>query len=343
MSSPPVAVNPADILSFADSLQSSEDKQTFIQLYHNVYPGGSPGASTSSSPRFYIVQQPIPRKHRRSYIEVKDLKALCSESSHPDLDTKDTVMVMHRVPDCVDSAPLKISSATSGTSASDRSVSGSDISDEGNHGTSLDRIGTYSQERGSALRSIGDEQVAAWLDTSSNYMNQCFSMSPGEQAQAAEQDQIDIYADSEDEDEDTGSENSGQGQSKRTRRVQKQRTSLDSNRSLPEWFRPLVRNGEVQFEIWVVAFVNLQVLDEGSSGKRVAGVVVDGSTTVTTPGPTLRQAQHSDWVDRTSDLLESRIMHCFVREQVAVGRIGIDFRRILEEEKESRKPRRCIR
>ncbi|CAO3574545.1 unnamed protein product [Mortierella alpina] len=331
MSSPPVAVNPADILSFADSLQTTKDRETFTQLYHSVHPNGSP------APRFYIVQQPIPMKHRRSYIEVKDLKALCSDSSHPDLDTKDTVMVMHRVPDCVDSEPLRISS----TSASDRSGSSSDLSDGGNSGTSLDRHGTYSQERGSALRSIGDEQVAAWLDTSSTYMNKCLSMSPGEQTQAAEQDQTDVYADS-DDDENSGSEHSGQGQSKRTRKIRKLRTSLDSNRTLPEWFRPLVRNGEVQFEIWVVAFVNLHALEVGS-GKTVAGVVVDGDTTVTTLGPTLRQAQHSDWVDRTSDLLESKIMHCFVREQVAVGRIGIDFRRILEEEKESRKPRRHVR
>ncbi|KAF9287915.1 hypothetical protein BGZ68_001120 [Mortierella alpina] len=167
MSSSPVAVNPADILSFADSLQSAEDKQTFSQLYHNVHPSGS------SAPRFYIVQQPIPMKHRRSYIEVKDLKALCADSSHPELDAKDTVMVMHRVPDCVDSAPLRISSASSGTSASDRSGSGSDVSDESNNGPTLDGHGTYGQERGSALRSIGDEQVAAWLDTSSTLMNKC--------------------------------------------------------------------------------------------------------------------------------------------------------------------------
>ncbi|KAF9287914.1 hypothetical protein BGZ68_001119 [Mortierella alpina] len=167
-------------------------------------------------------------------------------------------------------------------------------------------------------------------------------MSPGEQAQAAEQDQTDIYADSEDEDENSGSEHSGQGQSKRSRKGQRLRTTLDANRTLPEWFRPLVRNGEVQFEIWVIAFVNLHAL-EGGSCQQVAGVVVNGDTTVTTPGPTLRQAQHSDWVDRTSDLLESKIMQCFVRDQVAAGRIGIDFRRILEEEKESRKPRRYIR
>ncbi|KAF9940605.1 hypothetical protein BGZ67_007243 [Mortierella alpina] len=335
MSSPPVAVNPADILSFADSLQSTEDKQTFSQLYHSVHLNGSP------APRFYIVQQPIPMKHRRSYIEVTDLKALCSDSSHPDLDTKYTLMVTLRLPDCVDCAPLRISSATSGTSASDRSGSNSDLSDGDSSGASLGHHGTYIQERSSALRSIGDAQVAAWLDTSSTYMNKCLSMSVGEQAQAAEQDQTDIYADSE-QDEDSGSEHSNQGQSKRTRKVRKLRTSLDASRTLPDSFRPLVRNGEVQFEIWVVAMVNRPAY-EGGSGQAVAGVVVNGDTTVTIPGPTLRQAQDSAWADQAGALLDSNIMRCFVREQVAVGRIGIDFRRILEEEKERRKSRRCIR
>ncbi|KAF9988670.1 hypothetical protein BGZ75_008911 [Mortierella antarctica] len=210
-------------------------------------------------------------KHRRSYIEVTDLKALCSDSSHPDLDTKNTLMVTLRLPDCVD----------------------------------------------------------------------CLSMSVGEQAQAAEQDQTDIYADSE-QDEDSGSEHSNQGQSKRTRKVRKLRTSLDASRTLPDSFRPLVRNGEVQFEIWVVAMVNRPAY-EGGSGQAVAGVVVNGDTTVTIPGPTLRQAQDSAWADQAGALLDSNIMRCFVREQVAVGRIGIDFRRILEEEKERRKSRRCMR
>ncbi|KAF9556264.1 hypothetical protein EC968_008367 [Mortierella alpina] len=312
---PPVAVNPADILSFAGSLQSTEDKQTFKQLYQNVHTDGSP------APRFYIVQQPIPVKHRRSYIEVKDVKALCSDSSHPD---QDTVMVIQVVPGCVDSAPLKLSLASS-----ENSGSNSDPSDGGNSDTSVDLHGTYSQERGSALRSIGDEQVASWLDTNSIYMNKCLEA----QAQVAEQNQTDIHADSEDDDS-SDSEHSGQGQSKRTRR--------DANHTLPDWFRPLVRNGEVQFEIWVVAFASLHSL-AGDSGRAATAVEVNGDTTVTTPGPTLRQARHSDWVNRTSQLLESKIMHRFVREQVAVGRIGIDFRRILEEQKESRKPRQYIR
>ncbi|KAG0047842.1 hypothetical protein BGZ83_007199 [Gryganskiella cystojenkinii] len=106
-SAPPVPIEPSDILSFAGTtplLNADPDEPPFLQLFHDLFPA-SPRLITGTSPatvRMYIVQQPIPAKHRRSYVEVKDLRGLCGrpidDGSPAEKDLKDAMIVMRKIP-----------------------------------------------------------------------------------------------------------------------------------------------------------------------------------------------------------------------------------------------------
>ncbi|KAF9119599.1 hypothetical protein BGW39_000177, partial [Mortierella sp. 14UC] len=112
MSHPPVAIDPAHVLAYISSPSSHVDQQdpNFLHLFQSLHPHISFSSPSSEGPlRLYIVQQPAPAKHRRSYVEIKDLRALCGRDSTTGLpvtsttamlsDLKDSVLVMRRIPD----------------------------------------------------------------------------------------------------------------------------------------------------------------------------------------------------------------------------------------------------
>ncbi|KAF9905541.1 hypothetical protein EC991_001571 [Linnemannia zychae] len=104
------------------------------------------------------------------------------------------------------------------------------------------------------------------------------------------------------------------------------------NHTLPQWFRPLVKDGEVQFEIWVVAFLKPQLLPTLPSKPATGN------------GASLLQQHDSQWTEAVNELLDSSVLQQFVRSEVANGRIGIDFKRIMADKKDRRKAtRRVIR
>lgn len=134
----------------------------------------------------------------------------------------------------------------------------------------------------------------------------------------------DIYDDEDEEDEDATGEDTREG-----KRVRHSTNTTNSHHALPQWFRPLVKDGEVQFEIWVVAFLKPKLLAVLPPKPCQGG------------GPHMQQS-HSQWTEHVNELLDSRELQGFVRNEVASGRIGIDFKKIMAEKKDGRKSTRTV-
>lgn len=131
----------------------------------------------------------------------------------------------------------------------------------------------------------------------------------------------DIY---DDEDEDATGDNTREG-----KRARHSTTTSNPHQTLPPWFRPLTKDGKVQFEIWVVAFLKPTLLE------------------VLPPMPCLGDEPHmqqssSQWTERVNELLDSRELRGFVGSEVARGRIGIDFKKIMAAKKDGRKSTRTV-
>ncbi|KAF9402806.1 hypothetical protein BGZ94_004822 [Podila epigama] len=94
-----------------------------------------------------------------------------------------------------------------------------------------------------------------------------------------------------------------------------------------KWFRPLVEGGEIQFEIWVAAF--LKAPHKNGLDARTNGVS--------------SQRDYSQWVQHVTEFLESRCVQAFIRWEVSQGgTIGINYRemmRIQDEEKRAARRR----
>ncbi|KAG0262226.1 hypothetical protein BG011_000200 [Mortierella polycephala] len=330
MSLPLVAVDPVDLSSFAlSSKYSTVDQKAFQKVHGRVHQDLSNPSSSSRSLRLYIVQQPVPAKHRRSYIETRNLRSLCGHPISESSDAKDldhSAVVMKRMPDCVDLSALRVSQTPSAHTSASSGI-GSEVD-------SVDDQDSYYRQRQANLKNMGENQVASWLSNSVEYMHNCISSeyvhSQGQDTDAAD---IEEYTDT-DIEADDGSDGDGVRDAQdvsnsRSRRIRRLRDPValaeDPNRCLPEWFRPKVVDGEVQFEIWVVAFLKDDDLLGCGGGKGT-------------------EKQLSEWIQAVNELLEDKIMQDFVGEEVAAGNIGIDFKRILESKKKSRQPtRRYIR
>lgn len=131
----------------------------------------------------------------------------------------------------------------------------------------------------------------------------------------------DIY---DDEDEDTTGDDTREG-----KRARHSTTAVNPHQTLPPWFRPLTKDGKVQFEIWVVAFLKPKLLAD------------------LPPMPCLGDEAHmqqssSQWTERVNELLDSRELQGFVSSEVAKGRIGIDFKKIMAAKKDGRKSTRTV-
>ncbi|KAG0198353.1 hypothetical protein BGX28_008206 [Mortierella sp. GBA30] len=261
--------------------------------------------------------------------------------------------MMLRVPECAGSEALTNSAEIGGTRGGNYVSSGNNLSEDCDPRSPVSVSSDYSQEVDSTLRSMGAHQVANWTSISSDYM--VFSMDAPGQTETYEmrakvdnavihslpQEYTELYKDM-DEERD-GSEDTGGGQSKRASLVRHSTAGLtiSTNPTLPTSFRPLIREGKVQFEIWVVAFLELNPLLQGNAGQAAEATTRDDLRTKDfLPKDPARQHLCSYWTTLLSGFLGCKIVQEYVREQVSKGRIGIDFRRILE----SRKPtRRTIR
>ncbi|KAF9101960.1 hypothetical protein BGX29_005085 [Mortierella sp. GBA35] len=403
MSIPPVAIDPAQILAFLSSGIEPQDP-SFLRLFQSLHPNTSfspPGTfNINEAPlRMYIVQQPAPAKHRRSYIEIKDLRALCST------DLKDSVLVMRRIVDDVVFSPrsstqVSLTGAgqilTAGTLASFLSghenvvVGGGGAGSCGGtvgSGTSMSEGGDDSmssldsEESMNGLdmaRSLAEDHVASWMSNNTvEYLNMCMSMGHSDQSdsqspplpqgaippllsdissnspfsQHGDNESDGYFYDDDDENDQDGDDSEDTTRDgKRSRATQKPRSfpegetphEQDPNQTLPQWFRPLVKNGQVQFEIWVVAFLKPQLLPvlEPKAMTLASFSASAGSQ----QQQQVQQNSDSQWTEAVNEILDSVVLQQFVRAEVEAGRIGIDFKRIMTGKKDRRRStRRVIR
>ncbi|KAF9154497.1 hypothetical protein BG015_000784 [Linnemannia schmuckeri] len=217
MSNPPVAIDPAHILAYLASTTSNypQDSQ-FLRTFHCLHPtistAPSPANSNDSPLRLYIVQQPAPAKHRRSYVEIKDLRALCGRDPATGLavsvsdasatggqgtgmsDLKDSVLVMRRIPEapvltaetlaCLPGSDGSV--AGSGTSGSDsmRGDGSSNAGDDTSSSLADDEMtggnGGHASSGGRMELSkmlLGADHVASWMSNNTlAYLDMCLSM-----------------------------------------------------------------------------------------------------------------------------------------------------------------------
>ncbi|OAQ25769.1 hypothetical protein K457DRAFT_35048 [Linnemannia elongata AG-77] len=380
VSTPPEAIDPAHILAYLASATSNypQDSQ-FLETFKSLHPADSKDFPL----RLYIVQQPAPAKHRRSYVETKDLRALCGHKPATNLvdavadaagattagggedaaasDLEDSVLVMRRfleapilTAETLARLPGFDGSTTGGGTSGSDSMRGDGSSNAGDDTSSSladdDMAGGDGTSGGGMELSkmfLGVDHAASWMsNNASAYIDMCLSMghsdpsdgsdvaspppyseAPSTNAPAQtvpEQVDGDIYDDEDEEDEDATGEDTREG-----KRVRHSTNTTNSHHALPQWFRPLVKDGEVQFEIWVVAFLKPKLLAVLPPKPCQGG------------GPHMQQS-HSQWTEHVNELLDSRELQGFVRNEVASGRIGIDFKKIMAEKKDGRKSTRTV-
>ncbi|KAF9933247.1 hypothetical protein FBU30_006015 [Linnemannia zychae] len=399
MSRPPVAIAPSDLLAFSkSSFVSCMDPldPSFFSLFDSLHPD----LPNKELPlRIYIVQQPAPAKHRRSYVEIKDLRALCGRDPATGLavtsstaalsDLKDSVLVMRRIPEEGKASPrpaagtldLTVGSVACfqsirGCYGSNSGISGSGDNlktDEGSSNCGDDSCSSLADEdmlrgHGNIVGrnpSFGADQVTMWMSCNTlEYLNICQgSTSPSSNTSLSSPQTVpgcldadstvaDFYNtlgdDSGDDDEEDNDDDDDDECHRGVKRPCKPRpfsltridkssssnpqSAHDSNQSLPQWFRPLVKDGEIQYEIWVVAFLKPQLLPTANLQ----------TTSGSAGGQSFQQQHDSHWTEAVNELLDSKVLHQFVRSEVANGQIGIDFKQLMTERRSRRKANRRI-
>ncbi|KAF9136780.1 hypothetical protein BGX30_010862 [Mortierella sp. GBA39] len=380
MTTPPEAISPARILDYLTSTTSNypQDSQ-FLQIFHSLHPAISTANSNEYPLRLYIVQQPAPAKHRRSYVEIKDLRALCGRDPATDLavsvsdaacaatpgggegtamsDLKDSVLVMRRILE----APVLTAETLACLPGSDGSTSGSgsdsmrgdgssNASDDTSSSLADDDMASGNGGSGGRMELskmfLGADHVASWMsNNASAYIDMCMSMGISDHSDGSDSaspppsstnapaqsvpEQVDYRSDGaagdiyDDEDEDATNDDTREG-----KRARHSATITNPHQALPPFFRPLIKDGKVQFEIWVVAFLKPQLLADLPPKPCPGG------------GPHMQSS--SQWTERVNELLDSTELQRFVTSEVAGGRIGVDFKKIMAEKKDGRKSTRTV-
>ncbi|KAG9061786.1 hypothetical protein KI688_006937 [Linnemannia hyalina] len=370
----PKAIDPALLLAYLSS-KHPQDSQ-FLQIFHSLHPAISTANSNEYPLRLYIVQQPAPAKHRRSYVEIKDLRALCGRDPATDLavsvsdaagaaapggeegaamsDLKDSVLVMRRILE----APVLTAETLACLPGSDGSTAGSgsdsmrgDGSSNAGDDTSSsladdDMAGGNGCSGGGMELSkmfLDADHVASWMSNSASaYIDMCMSMGISDGSDSAPPppsstntpaqlvpEQVDYQSDGaagdiyDDEDEDPTNDDTREG-----KRARHSTNTINPHQALPPFFRPLIKDGKVQFEIWVVAFLKPQLLADLPPKPCIGG------------GPHMQSS--SQWTERVNELLDSTELQRFVTSEVAGGRIGVDFKKIMAEKKDGRKSTRTV-
>ncbi|KAF9549090.1 hypothetical protein EC957_004728 [Mortierella hygrophila] len=353
MPTPPKAIDPALLLAYLSS-NHPQDTQ-FLQIFNSFHPTISTANSNEHPLRLYIVQQPAPAKHRRSYVEIKDLRALCGHDPATDLaasvsdapgggegaamsDLKDSVLVMRRILE----APVLTAETLACLPGSDGSTAGS-----GSDSTRGDGSSNAGDDTSSSLADDdmtgGNGVSGGEMELSKMFLGMSMGISdhsdgsdstlppPSSTNTPAQSlpEQVDYQSDGaagdiyDDEDEDGTNDDTREG-----KRARHSTTAINPHQALPPFFRPLIKDGKVQFEIWVVAFLKPQLLADLPPKPCPGG------------GPHMQSS--SQWTERVNELLDSTELQRFVTSEVAGGRIGVDFKKIMAEKKDGRKSTRTV-
>ncbi|KAF9109665.1 hypothetical protein BGX27_007357 [Mortierella sp. AM989] len=307
----PIAVDPSRVIAFAaaDTTQTVEEQQSFQQLFsefdHAQNTNNHACPSKHSKPALKMYIV-------RQPIPAKQRRGLVENRNWMGLEhfneenAKDTVVVAQKIKGGSDSSiPI--------------------ISDDISNNTSAQEV--------AASQAIFQSK-GAW---SHAYLNMIASPDSGDISGALcnadfhdqQPENEDNFGSNDDEDDEYEDEDDH-------RPSKKHRTKAYY---LPHSFRPRVtEEGKIQYEIWVVAFLTE---DLGETIRSDDGIEpLNSDVLVITP----RQKQISFWANRVSQLLGTRLMEGFVWHEVYQGRIGIDYKQIIDEKRNSRKPgRRIIR
>ncbi|KAF8936974.1 hypothetical protein EDD21DRAFT_382135 [Dissophora ornata] len=337
MSSLPVPVDPSHFIAYASSVSLREDREACVDLYSKLY--------FKRGLQIYILRLPLPAPNRRGFINAKlnDIRAFLEQAAaatqgsdmKTPVNSKSTIILTQRVsptscPPPSDSAP---STASAETLLSNPYIQ-------------LQQA-DYSELSDPMLMTTSDFQTMAWMpdDPPFTSMTSGWSMDrvealngsvsvpegllPEALPVAPEQMQTDVateqgtgYYGSTDGSDSDGMEEKGDGSDDGSYpRKHPQNESPHDSLSLPESFRPLIINGEVQFEVWIIIF--LPPTPQSEDGGDIA-------------------EDQSEWGGCVGEFSESLVLRDFVQAEVSKERFGLDYKKILEEKKESRKPKRRV-
>ncbi|KAF9309247.1 hypothetical protein BG003_009998 [Podila horticola] len=373
----PEAIDPVHLSTFAtssdisllDHLQQQQPVDSdhtimFSDSFHKCFPGGL-SIQNLGITSLHIIQQPKPAKQRGRYIEVKDIRKLCN------LGELDAV-VMVLVPNCPP-PPLSISSLAYGSppSSSSESMSPPDTTmgtpplDSSDSNDSLS--GAMAVDTDGSFEYFENIQIVSQTtNTPQVYISQpCPPPSPTVFEQAAgcgngstEDDGMNHSFEDLDHDDYGDETDDLTGDAGMFRRFQRRRKHIsrsqgthdssegdddqgDGKTTTPrrdrKWFRPLVEDGKIQFEIWVAAF-----LKAPASADMGENVEATGQSAMTAA----QKREYSLWVQQVTELLETRCVQAYVQWEVSRGgRIGIDYREMMRMQEEDKKSsrRRVIR
>ncbi|KAF9209494.1 hypothetical protein BGZ59_010087 [Podila verticillata] len=369
--------------SVLDHLQQqdldSEHTAMFLDSFHKCFPGGS-SVQDLGTTSLHIIQQPKPAKQRGRYIEVKDIRKLCNLG---ELDAVVMVLVPECPPPPLPSASLVYGSPLSSSSESLPSTPtlshSSSMSPTENamdtspvYEGSSDSLDLMDMDTDGSFEYFEHIQIVSQTtNTPQVYISQpCPPLPPAVFQEAAHggngaensgmnsnDNDNDAFEDFDDHDDYGDEADDLTGDAGMFRRFQRRRKRMSRLQGLQDsegddvqgdnsitpprrdrkWFRPLVQNGEVQFEIWVAAF--LKAPTGGMSKEGGQGDGEDGAMTAA------QKRDYSLWVQRVTELLETRCVQAYARCEVARGRIGIDYREMMRMQEEDKKSfrRRVIR
>ncbi|KAI1315288.1 hypothetical protein EDD11_001020 [Mortierella claussenii] len=269
-----------------------------LAAFHSLYPvDPATGTITTSGPSIYIVRQPAPAKNRSSFIYAANTER-----------RQHIVSVSIKINECIQLPviPPRLSD---------------------------DTLRILQSAQGLMSDAAESPAVECWLNNRVDDLAP-FVLDPTSTPEPQEERSRTMSAfverafssfsgDDEGEDHYTDSSEDDNAAADADRATKKSRTA---KHHLPAWFRPLVVNGDIQYEIWVVGFRLVDTFqDQGTS----TGAGADDGDQWT-------------MAEKLDCLLDTPQMRDLVLSEVTQGRIGIDFQRIMEEKKESRKAGRRI-
>lgn len=350
----------------------------FFDSFHKCFPGGS-SVQDLGTTSLHIIQQPKPAKQRGRYIEVKDIRKLCNLG---ELDAVVMVLVPECPPPPLPNVALAYGSHPSSSSESPPSTP--TLSHSSSMSPTEDAMDSFPVHSGNSSDSLNPmdmdtdgsfeyfehiQIVSQTTNTPQVYISQPCPPPPptvfqeathggnGAENNGMNNNDNDAFEDFDDHDDYGDEADDLTGDAGMFRRFQRRRKRMsrsqgtqdsegdddrgDSSATSPrrdrKWFRPLVQNGEVQFEIWVAAFVKAPTGGMSKEGSQGDGE--DGAMTAA------QKRDYSLWVQRVTELLETRYVQAYVRWEVARGRIGIDYREMMRMQEEDKKSsrRRVIR
>ncbi|KAG0030870.1 hypothetical protein BGZ81_002087 [Podila clonocystis] len=381
----PEAIDPAHLSTFATSSDislldhqqqqpvSSDHTAMFLDSFHKCFPGGS-SIQDLGTTSLHIIQQPKPAKQRGRYIEVKDIRKLCNLG---ELDAVVMVLVSNCPPPPLASSSLAYGSPPSSSSES-MSPPDTTLDTPSLHsGDSSDSFcgGTMAVDTDGSFEYFENIQIVSQTTNAPQvYISQPCPPPPStvfEQAAicgsgSAEDDGMNHSFEDHDHDHDdygdetddlTGDAGMFRRFQRRRKRMSRSQGTHDSSegdddqgennktttpRRDRKWFRPLVEDGKIQFEIWVAAFLKAPV----SADFMDQDTDLNGDGTGKNAMTAAQKREYSLWVQRVTELLETRCVQAYVQWEVSRGgRIGIDYREMMRMQEEDKKSsrRRVIR